>query len=154
MSPSPHSSWSSRPSRRRILVALLWVTVLAIGASAAVLFDPLNAGAFQHERAHAAEQRHQSSVGGITAVLEGRPAGDPALQADLAALTRRLEEICGVASVATSLPAGAGRFVDTTDTVALSVEFDGSPAGEAAVDQAADLIRDFDAPHVRVSGER
>jgi hypothetical protein len=127
MSTSPCSSWSSRPSRRRPLVALLWVTVLTVGASAGVLYDRLSTGGFEDgNRVHAAQQPHRSAVGGITAVIEGRPAVDPALQADLAALSRRLEQICGVASVSTPLPAGVGQMQDDTDLVTLSVEFDGS----------------------------
>ncbi len=146
-------------ARHRFLVIVLWTAVLVGGiASAPVLFDRLDpeVGSVPgSDSARASAQLHRAAPSGdsISAVLEGRPASDPALRRDLAALTGSLEDLPGVASVV-SPASGSGTGLVSRDgtAVALGIIFEPSAAGEAAVDEAAALIRGFDAPRVLVGG--
>ncbi|SNS60474.1 putative drug exporter of the RND superfamily [Geodermatophilus pulveris] len=135
-------------ARHRLLVVAVWAAVLVGGLAAApALFERLDPSTgtvpgSESDRGARLLDEADADGGSISAVLDGRPAD----AASTAALTADLEELCGVAAVTPPLPARDGQ------AVALSVTFDDSPAGEAAVDDATALLRAADAPRVLVGG--
>ena len=145
--------------RHRFLVLGLWAAVLIGGVvSAPALFGSLSGDVGSIEdsdsaRAYELLRDAAPSGGSIHAVLDGRPADDPGMRADVAALTSRLERLDGVAAVVSPASVPDPRLVSDDGTaVALTVEFDRTPQGDVAVDEAAGLIRAFDAPRVLVGG--
>ncbi|MGY1740110.1 MULTISPECIES: MMPL family transporter [unclassified Blastococcus] len=148
------AAWSARRSR---LVLLLWAVVLAGGVLCApALFERLegDVGSIDgSESARANELLRSAAPRGdtVAAVLDGRPAED--LRPEVDRLTAELAALPGVAAVATPWSGGDSGLVATDGrAVAVAVTFEPGPAGEAAVDDAAALLRAADAPRTVVGG--
>jgi putative drug exporter of the RND superfamily len=146
-------------ARHRLLVITVWAAVLVGGlASAPALFGRLSSdvGSVEgSESSQAARLLHDAAPTGrsIAAVLDGRSATDPALRGDVEQLATELEQVAGVASVASPWSTGdPGMVAADGRAVVLAVTFDAELSGTTAVDRAAGLIRDFDAPRVVVGG--
>ena len=146
-------------ARHRLLVITVWAAVLVGGlASAPGLFGRLSSdvGSVEgSESSQAARLVHDAAPTGrsIAAVLDGRSATDPALRHDVEQLATELEQIRGVASVASPWSTGdPGMVASDGRAVVLAVTFDAELSGTTAVDRAAGLIREFDAPRVVVGG--
>ncbi len=146
-------------ARHRLLVLALWAAVVVAGAAAGpALFSGLSGDVgtvTDSESSRAGAQLRAAAPTGpaVHAVLDGRAADDPVLRAELARLTAELERLPGVASVGSPLsPGGAARVATDGDAVALTVGFDPTQAGWAAVDDAAALLRAADVPRAVVGG--
>ncbi|MGY1745038.1 MMPL family transporter [Blastococcus sp. SYSU D00695] len=144
-------------ARHRRLVLLLWAAVLVGGLLAApALFGRLSGEVGRiddSESARAAELLRAADPGGpsIAAVLDGRPAQD--LRPEVERLTAELGGLPGVETVTTPWSGGGTSLVATDgQAVALAVTFAPGEAGWAAVDDAAALLRDADAPRAVVGG--
>ncbi|MGY1770849.1 MMPL family transporter [Blastococcus sp. SYSU D00813] len=144
-------------ARHRRLVLLLWAAVLVGGVlSAPALFGRLSGEVGDvdgSEASRASELLRAAAPSGdtIAAVLDGRPAGE--LRPEVDRLAAELTALPGVASVVTPWSGGDAGLVATDGrAVAVAVTFEPTPAGDAAVDDAAALLRDAEAPRTVVGG--
>ncbi|RBY81825.1 MMPL family transporter [Blastococcus sp. TF02A-26] len=148
------AAWSA--AHRRLVLAL-WAAVLVGGVLCApALFERLDGdvGSIDgSESDRASELLWEAAPGGetIAAVLDGRPAAD--LREPVSRLAGELSALPGVAAVATPWSGGGESLVATDgQAVAVAVTFEPTLEGWAAVDDAAALLRDADAPRVVVGG--
>lgn len=144
-------------ARHRRLVLLLWAAVLVGGVlSAPALFGRLSGDVGDidgSESARASQLLWAAAPRGdtIAAVLDGRPAAE--LRPEVDRLAAEVGALPGVASVATPWSGGDAGLVATDGrAVAVAVTFEPTPAGDAAVDDAAALLRDAEAPRTVVGG--
>lgn len=144
--------------RRSMLAA--WVLVLLIGiASAPVLFGRLSSDvgtAKGSESQRVVSFLHRAAPSGdeINAVVEGRPADDPALRWDVTAAAADIRRIPGVASVTTpwSGPGGAALIASDRNAVAVRVAFRPDRPDTGEVHASAARLRAIAAPRVLVGG--
>jgi putative drug exporter of the RND superfamily len=151
--------------RRRVPVVLAWVLVLGVGLGVGgQVFGRLGTGSGLRDDAESVVVSDLlSRVGGdgtgITGLIDGRPADDPAFQAEVADAAEDLEAIAGVERVTgpwaegrpvPGLVARDGRAV--LIRVALEDGLRG-PDQERAVDRVGERLRAVDAPRVVVGGE-
>jgi RND superfamily putative drug exporter len=148
------AAWSAHHRR---LVLALWAAVLVGGLLCApALFERLDGDVgsidgSESDRASALLWSAAPSGDTIAAVLDGRPAAG--LRPAVDRLADQLADLPGVASVATPWSGGGEHLVATDgQAVAVAVTFEPTPAGDAAVDDAAALLRGADAPRVVVGG--
>ena len=151
--------------RRRVPVVLAWVLVLGVGLGVGgQVFGRLGTGSGLRDDAESVVVSDLlSRVGGggtgITGLIDGRPADDPAFRAEVADAVGDLEAIPGVERVigpwaegrpVPGLVARDGRAV--LIRVALEDGLRG-PDHEQAVDRVGERLRTVDAPSVVVGGE-
>jgi RND superfamily putative drug exporter len=148
------AAWSARNRR---LVLALWAAVLVGGVLCApALFERLDGdvGSIDgSESDRASELLRSAAPSGetIAAVLDGNSAA--ALRPAVDRLTDELSALPGVASVASPWSGGSESLIATDGrAVAVAVTFEPTRAGDAAVDDAATLLREADAPRVVVGG--
>ncbi len=148
------AAWSARHRR---LVLALWAAVLVGGVLCApALFGRLSGevGSIDgSDSERAAELLRATAPSGdtIVGVLDGLPAED--LRPEVDRLAGELTALPGVAAVATPWSDGGAGLVATDGrAVAVAVTFEPTPAGDDAVDDAAALLRDADAPRAVVGG--
>ncbi|WP_051683497.1 MMPL family transporter [Blastococcus sp. URHD0036] len=148
------AAWSA--THRRVVLAL-WAAVLLGGVLCApALFGRLDGDVgsidgSESERASELLWAAAPSGDTIAAVLDGRPAAS--LRPVVDRLAGELSALPGVASVATPWSGGGEQLVATDgQAVAVAVTFEPTVAGDAAVDEAAALLREADAPRVVVGG--
>ena len=148
--------------RHSRLVLACWALVLVAGLAAApTLFGRLSSEVgtvrgSESQRAAQALWEAAPSGGEIYAVADGRAADDPGLRASVDEVAGRVQELTGVAGVATpwsgrSAPDLRAVSVDGR-AVALGVRFDPGKRGVQAVAPAAELLRSIAAPRVVVGG--
>jgi putative drug exporter of the RND superfamily len=151
--------------RRRVPVALAWVLVLGAGIGVGgEVFGRLGTGSGLRDDAESvvvADLLGRVAGGGspITGLVDGRPAADPAFQAEIAAAVDDLEATPGVGRVTS--PWVDGRAVPglvATDggAVLVRVELEAGLRGggyQQAVERVGERLRAVDAPRVLVGGE-
>jgi putative drug exporter of the RND superfamily len=151
--------------RRRVPVVLAWVLLLGAGLGVGgQVFGRLGTGSGLRDDAESVVVSDLlSQVGGggsgITGLIDGRPADDPAFRAEVAAAVQDLEATPGVGRVTgpwirdepvPGLIARDGRAV----LVRVELEPDlRGPAHERAVEQVGERLRAVDAPTVVVGGD-
>jgi RND superfamily putative drug exporter len=152
--------------RRRVLVLLAWVLVLGIGFGVGGrVFGRLGTGSGLRDDAESVVvsdllDRAGGAGAGITGLVDGRPASDPAFQAEVNRAVRDLEAIPGVGRV--TGPWADGRQVPglvATDGRAVLVRVQlepdlRGPIHDRAVERAGERLRGIDAPRVVVGGEQ
>jgi putative drug exporter of the RND superfamily len=151
--------------RRRVPVVLAWVLLLGVGLGiGGQVFGRLGTGSGLRDDAESVVVSDLlSRVGGggtgISGLIDGRPAGDPAFQAEVSAAVKDLEATPGVERVTSpwvgdrpvpGLVARDGRAVLVR--VELESRLNG-PAYDRAVEQVGERLRAVDAPRVVVGGE-
>jgi RND superfamily putative drug exporter len=151
--------------RRRVPVVLAWVLLLGVGLGVGgQVFGRLGTGSGLRDDAESVVvsdllSRAGGGGTGISALIDGRPAGDPAFQAEVNAAVKDLEATPGVERVAgpwirdepvPPLVARDGRAVLVR--VELESRLHG-PAHDRAVEQVGQRLRAVDAPRVVVGGE-
>jgi RND superfamily putative drug exporter len=151
--------------RRRVPVVLAWVLLLGVGLGVGgQVFGRLGTGSGLRDDAESVVVSDLlSRVGGggtgISGLIDGRPAGDPAFQAEVSAAVKDLEATPGVERVTSpwvgdrpvpGLVARDGRAVLVR--VELESRLNG-PAYDRAVEQVGERLRAVDAPRVVVGGE-
>jgi len=151
--------------RRRVPVVLAWVLLLGVGLGVGgQVFGRLGTGSGLRDDAESVVVSDLlSRVGGggrgISGLIDGRPAGDPAFQAEVSAAVKDLEATPGVERVnrpwigdrpVPGLVARDGRAVLVR--VELESRLNG-PAYDRAVEQVGERLRAVDAPRVVVGGE-
>jgi RND superfamily putative drug exporter len=152
--------------RRRVLVLLAWVLVLGIGFGVGGrVFGRLGTGSGLRDDAESVVvsdllDRAGGAGAGITGLVDGRPASDPAFRAEVNRAVRDLEAIPGVGRV--TGPWADGRQVPglvATDGRAVLVRVQlepdlRGPIHDRAVERAGERLRGIDAPRVVVGGEQ
>lgn len=139
--------------RRPVLVLALWVAVLGAGFGVGTgVFERLVAevgAAPGSESDRAAERLAEAAPDPetVTAVISGRPAGDPALRASLAAAVAEVRAVPGVAAVAEPVASA-----QTGQALLVEVTLAPGDGAEAAAEAAAERLRAVDAPAVAVAG--
>jgi putative drug exporter of the RND superfamily len=151
--------------RRRVPVVLVWALLLVVGlAVGGRVFGRLGTGSGLRRDAESvvvSDQLARAGGGGaaVTGLLDGRPAGDPAFEAEVGAAVRDLEATAGVRRVTgpwvqgrpvPGLVAGDGRAVLVR--VELETGLDGTER-DRAVDRVGERLAATDAPRVLVGGD-
>jgi RND superfamily putative drug exporter len=139
--------------RRPIVVIVLWVAVVGAGFGVGTgVFERLvdDVGTVPgSESDQAAERLDQAAPEPetLTAVMTGVPADDPAVLASAAEAIERVREIDGVTAVSEPLPS-----TETGQALLVEVQLAPDERQEGAAEEAAELLREIDAPSVAVSG--
>jgi RND superfamily putative drug exporter len=150
--------------RRRVPVVLAWVLLLAVGlAAGGQVFGRLGTGSGLRDDAESVVvsdllSRVTGGGSGMTGLLDGRPAGDPAFRAEVGRAVRDLEAVPGVSRV--TGPFVQGREVPglvATDRRAVLVRIELEPdlrgGYDQLVEQVAERLRAVDVPRVLVGGD-
>jgi RND superfamily putative drug exporter len=149
--------------RRRRLVAVAWLVLLAVGYGlGGQVFGRLGTGSGLSGRAESVVvsdvlARVSRSGPEITALVDGRPVDDPGLRASVDAATRQLRATPGVRRVVDPWSRGAPGLVAADRRavlvrVELRDDLDGR-AAERAVDRVTATLRGVQAPRVVVGGQ-
>jgi RND superfamily putative drug exporter len=150
--------------RRRVPVVLAWVLLLAVGlAAGGQVFGRLGTGSGLRDDAESVVvsdllSRVTGGGSGMTGLLDGRPADDPAFRAEVGRAVRDLEAVPGVTRV--TGPFVQGREVPglvATDRRAVLVRIELEPDLRGGYDQVVERVgerlRAVDAPRVLVGGD-
>jgi RND superfamily putative drug exporter len=150
--------------RRRVPVVLVWVLLLAVGlAAGGQVFGRLGTGSGLRDDAESVVvsdllSRVTGGGSGMTGLLDGRPADDPAFRAEVGRAVRDLEAVPGVTRV--TGPFVQGREVPglvATDRRAVLVRIELEPDLRGGYDQVVERVgerlRAVDAPRVLVGGD-
>ena len=150
--------------RRRVPVVLVWVLLLAVGlAAGGQVFGRLGTGSGLRDDAESVVvsdllSRVTGGGSGMTGLLDGRPADDPAFRAEVGRAVRDLEAVPGVSRV--TGPFVQGREVPglvATDRRAVLVRVELEPDLRGGYDQVVERVgerlRAVDAPRVLVGGD-
>ncbi|HJW35640.1 MAG TPA: MMPL family transporter, partial [Actinomycetes bacterium] len=150
---------------RRVPVALAWVLVLGVGIGVGgEVFGRLGTGSGLRDDAESvvvADLLGRVAGGGseITGLVDGRPAADPAFQAEIAAAVDDLEATPGVGRVTSPWMDGRevpGLVAADGGAVLVRVELEAGLWGrdyQQAVERVGERLRAVDAPRVLVGGE-
>ena len=151
--------------RRRVPVALAWVLVLGVGIGVGgEVFGRLGTGSGLRDDAESvvvADLLGRVAGGGseITGLVDGRPATDPAFQAEIAAAVDDLEATPGVGRVTSPWVDGRevpGLVATDGGAVLVRVELEAGLWGrdhQRAVERVGERLQAVDAPRVLVGGE-
>jgi putative drug exporter of the RND superfamily len=151
--------------RRRVPVALAWVLVLGVGIGVGgEVFGRLGTGSGLRDDAESVVVadllgRVAGGGSGITGLVAGLPAGDPAFQAEIAAAVDDLEATPGVGRVTSPWADGRpvpGLVARDGGAVLVRVELEAGLWGRdyrQAVERVGERLRAVDAPRVLVGGE-
>jgi len=151
--------------RRRVPVALAWVLVLGVGIGVGgEVFGRLGTGSGLRDDAESvvvADLLGRVAGGGseITGLVDGRPATDPAFQAEIAAAVDDLEATPGVGRVTSPWVDGRevpGLVAADGGAVLVRVELEAGLWGrdhQRAVERVGERLQAVDAPRVLVGGE-
>jgi RND superfamily putative drug exporter len=151
--------------RRRVPVVLAWLLVLGIGLGVGgKVFGRLGTGSGLRDDAESVVvsdvlSRVGGAGSGLTGLIDGRRADDPAFRAELAGTVEDLESIPGVERVTGPWAAGRevpGLVARDRGAVLVRVELEPGlhgPDHRRAVDRAGERLRAVDAPRVLVGGE-
>ena len=151
--------------RRRVPVALAWVLVLGVGIGVGgEVFGRLGTGSGLRDDAESvvvADLLGRVAGGGseITGLVDGRPATDPAFQAEVAAAVDDLEATPGVGRVTSPWVDGRevpGLVATDGGAVLVRVELEAGLWGrdhQRAVERVGERLQAVDAPRVLVGGE-
>jgi putative drug exporter of the RND superfamily len=151
--------------RRRVPVALAWVLVLGVGIGVGgEVFGRLGTGSGLRDDAESvvvADRLGRVAGGGsgITGLVDGRPAADPAFQAEIAAAVDDLEATPGVGRVTSPWVDGRevpGLVAADGGAVLVRVELEAGLWGrhyQQAVERVGERLAAVDAPRVLVGGE-
>jgi RND superfamily putative drug exporter len=151
--------------RRRVPVALAWVLVLGVGIGVGgEVFGRLGTGSGLRDDAESVVVadllgRVAGGGSGITGLVDGRPAADPAFQAEIAAAVDDLEATPGVGRVTSPWVDGRevpGLVAADGGAVLVRVELEAGLWGrdhQQAVERVGERLRAVDAPRVLVGGE-
>jgi RND superfamily putative drug exporter len=164
--------------RRRVPVVLAWVLLLGVGIGVGgEVFGRLGTGSGLRDDAESVVvsdllARVTGGGSGLTGLLDGRPADDPAFRAEVARAVESLEAVPGVERVtdpwtaaravagtgAAEPPGPADNPLVARDGMAvlLRVELEadlGGPDHDRAVELVGERLRAVDAPRVLVGGE-
>ncbi|MFJ7077141.1 MMPL family transporter [Streptomyces sp. NPDC098781] len=154
------STLARAATRRPLTVIALWVLFLLLGFGLGTgVFSRLsdNVADIPGTESEAAAQyldRADPTGESITAVVEGTAVSDPALRAQVERAVAEVRSLAGVAAVPDPY-ATRGLTAEDGRALIIPVTLEGGlddGAEEAAVDAAADRIRQIDAPEVHVSG--
>jgi putative drug exporter of the RND superfamily len=150
--------------RRRVPVVLAWVLLLAVGlAAGGQVFGRLGTGSGLRDDAESVVvsdllSRVAGGGSGMTGLIDGRSADDPAFRAGLDRAVRDLEALPGVARVTGPFVRGRevpGLVAGDRRAVLVTVQLETGPGvdREQLVERAAGRLRAVDAPRVLVGGE-
>ena len=151
--------------RRRVPVALAWVLVLGVGIGVGgEVFGRLGTGSGLRDDAESVVVadllgRVAGGGSGITGLVDGRPADDPAFRAEVGAAVADLEATPGVARVTRPWVEGRpvpGLVARDGGAVLVRVELEADLRGRAyqeAVERVGERLRAVDAPRVLIGGE-
>jgi putative drug exporter of the RND superfamily len=157
--------------RRRVPVVVAWVLVLGIGVGVgSQVFGRLGTGSGLRDDAESVVisdllSRVAGGGTGITGLVDGREADDPAFRAEIDAAVRDLEATPGVARVTPPWPssrARGARGADPADNplvardgraVIVRVELEDGPAYDRTVERVTERLGTIAAPRVLVGGE-
>ena len=151
--------------RRRVPVALAWVLVLGVGVGVGgEVFGRLGTGSGLRDDAESVVvadllSRVAGGGSGITGLVDGRPADDPAFRAEIGAAVADLEATPGVARVTRPWVDGRpvpGLVARDGGAVLVRVELEADLRGRAyqeAVERVGERLRAVDAPRVLIGGE-
>jgi RND superfamily putative drug exporter len=150
--------------RRRVPVVLAWVLLLAVGlAAGGQVFGRLGTGSGLRDDAESVVvsdllSRVAGGGSGMTGLLDGRSADDPAFRAELDRAVRDLEAVPGVAKVTGPFVQGRevpGLVAADRRAVLVTVELETGPGvdREQLVERATGRLRAVDAPRVLVGGD-
>jgi RND superfamily putative drug exporter len=151
--------------RRRVLVVLAWVLLLGVGLGVGgQVFGRLGSGSGLRDDAESVLASDLlSRVGGggsgITGLVDGPPADDPAFRAEVADAVEELEATPGVGRVTGPWINGQpvpGLVARDERAVLVRVELEPDlrgPAYQRAVERVGERLRAIDAPRVLVGGE-
>jgi putative drug exporter of the RND superfamily len=154
--------------RRRVPVALAWVLVLVAGIGVGgEVFGRLGTGSGVRDDAESVVvsdllARAGGGGDGLTGLIDGRPADDPAFRAEVAEAVEDLRAIPGVERVGAPWAAAGGGAADdplvAADGRAVLVRVElatglGGGGHDRAVEQVGERLRAVDAPRVLVGGE-
>ena len=151
--------------RRRVPVALAWVLVLGVGVGVGgEVFGRLGTGSGLRDDAESVVvadllSRVAGGGSGITGLVDGRPADDPAFRAEIGAAVADLEATPGVARVTRPWVEGRpvpGLVARDGGAVLVRVELEADLRGRAyqqAVERVGERLRAVDAPRVLIGGE-
>ncbi|HEV8424558.1 MAG TPA: MMPL family transporter [Actinomycetes bacterium] len=151
--------------RRRVPVVLAWVLVLGIGLGVGgQVFGRLGTGSGQRDDAESVVVsdllRQVAGEGpGLTGLVDGRQADDPAFRDELAGAVADLEAVPGVRQVTGPWVSGGpqpGLVARDGEAVLVRVELEtglDGPGHDRAVEQVGERLRAVAAPRVLVGGE-
>ena len=151
--------------RRRVLVALAWVLLLGVGLGVGgQVFGRLGSGSGLRDDAESVLvsdllSRVGGGGSGITGLVDGRPADDPAFRAEVADAVEDLEATPGVGRAPGPWINGRpvpGLVARDERAVLVRVELEPDlrgPGYDRAVEEAGERLRAIDAPRVLVGGE-
>jgi putative drug exporter of the RND superfamily len=151
--------------RRRIPVVLAWVLLLGIGLGlGSQVFGRLGTGSGLRDDAESVAvadllSRVAGGGSGITGLVDGRDADDPAFRAQVAAAVRDLEAIPGVLRVTRPWVSGRevpGLVARDRRAVVVRVELENQlrgPAHDRTVEQVTRRLRAMHHPRVLIGGE-
>ena len=150
--------------RRRVPVVLAWGLLLAVGlAAGGQVFGRLGTGSGLRDDAESVVvsdllSRVAGGGSGMTGLLDGRSADDPAFRAELDRAVRDLEAVPGVAKVTGPFVQGRevpGLVAADRRAVLVTVELETGPGvdREQLVERATGRLRAVDAPRVLVGGD-
>ncbi|MGW1613378.1 MMPL family transporter [Streptomyces sp. NPDC002285] len=154
------STLARAATRRPLTVIALWVLFLLLGFGLGTgVFSRLSDNVAdipgtESEAAAAYLDRADPTGESITAVVEGAAVSDPALRAQVERAVADVRSLAGVTAVPDPY-ATRGLTAEDGRALIIPVALEGGlddDAEEAAVDAAADRIRQIDAPEVHVSG--
>ena len=150
--------------RRRVPVVLAWVLLLAVGlAAGGQVFGRLGTGSGLRDDAESVVvsdllSRVTGGGSGMTGLLDGRPADDPAFRAEVDRAVRDLESIPGVARATGPFVQGRevpGLVASDRRAVLVRVELEPDLRGgyDQVVERVGERMRATDAPRVLVGGD-
>ncbi|HKP98924.1 MAG TPA: MMPL family transporter [Actinomycetes bacterium] len=148
--------------RRRVPVVLAWALLLGVGLGVGgQVFGRLGSGSGLRDDAESVVVSDRLSMAGgggtgISGLIDGRPAGDPAFQAEVNAAVKDLEATPGVERVTGPWSSGEPLVARDGQAVLVRVELESRltrPAYQRAVEQVGQRLRAVDAPRVVVGGE-
>ena len=150
--------------RRRVPVVLVWVLLLAVGlAAGGQVFGRLGTGSGLRDDAESVVvsdllSRVTGGGSGMTGLLDGRPADDPAFRAEVGRAVRDLEAVPGVSRVTGPFVQGRevpGLVATDRRAVLVRVELEPDLRGgyDQVVERVAERLRAVDVPRVLVGGD-
>jgi RND superfamily putative drug exporter len=150
--------------RRRVPVVLAWVLLLAVGlAAGGQVFGRLGTGSGLRDDAESVVvsdllSRVTGGGSGMTGLIDGRSADDPAFRAELDRAVSDLEALPGVARVTGPFVQGRevpGLVAGDRRAVVVTAELETGPGVDRGqlVERAAGRLRAVDAPRVLVGGD-
>jgi RND superfamily putative drug exporter len=150
--------------RRRVPVVLAWVLLLAVGlAAGGQVFGRLGTGSGLRDDAESVVvsdllSRVAGSGSGMTGLLDGRSADDPAFRAEVDKAVKYLEAVPGVARATGPFVQGRevpGLVATDRRAVLVRVELEPDLRGgyDRVVERVGERLRATDAPRVLVGGD-